>query len=293
MPKTLADWLECDVRPYQDKPVKWLSEEFCFRDPSRPIISDPTCFLSPADGIILYQKRVGPDEPVVDVKGRAFTVRDVLRDSRYAHDSLVIGIFMTFFDVHINRIPYPGRLWYAARDALETYNQPMLDVEQSILEELRVNFDATGYIRSNQRVVNRIFADELRQWYYIVQIADYDVDCITPFELNQGRAFLQGQRFSQIRYGSQVDLIVPLSNQFEFTIVQESTSHVDAGTDPLIRVARNRCAPAHLEEHRHALFASGTNGVTHVNGRADQSNHAGSAGVLAERSLLPLGERAE
>lgn len=59
--------------------------------------------------------------------------------------------------------------------------------------------------------MNRIFSIELGQHCYVLQVADYDVDCITPFRLKQNQPFAQNQRFSQIRYGSQVDLILPLS----------------------------------------------------------------------------------
>jgi len=70
----------------------------------------------------------------------------------------------------------------------------------------------------------------------MLQIADYDVDCIVPFKLKQNQPVFQGQRFSQVRYGSQVDLVVPLSSRFEFEPVQETGDHVEAGTDPLIRI---------------------------------------------------------
>src|SRR5688572_21952483 len=199
MSKTLIEWVDSEVQPHQDKSVTWLSEVYCFRDPTRPIISDHSSFLSPADGIILYQKRVAPDQPLLEIKGRSLTVREALRNPRFEQECLVIGIFMTFFDVHINRVPYAGRLWYAAHEPLDTFNHPMLDVEKSILDDLRIDVDAMKYLHHNQRVVNRFYADELQQSYYVVQIADYDVDCITPFEMNQGRPFLQGHRFSQIR----------------------------------------------------------------------------------------------
>ena len=58
---------------------------------------------------------------------------------------------------------------------------------------------------------------------YLLQIADFDVDSITPFKLAQNRRFDQNQRFSQIRYGSQVDLIVPLSDRYELTPLLEPT----------------------------------------------------------------------
>jgi phosphatidylserine decarboxylase len=43
-------------------------------------------------------------------------------------------------------------------------------------------------------------------------------------------------RFSQVRYGSQVDLIIPLSSKFEFTPIQQTGHHIEAGIDPLVRV---------------------------------------------------------
>lgn len=236
MAQSLASWVATEVAPFRDKSVAWLSQHHFFRDPNRPTYADLGCFFSPADGIVLYQRTVQPDECVVEIKGRSYTLRDALRDPAYDDPSLVIGIFMTFFDVHVNRVPYPGQLSYRELDAIHTHNHPMLDVEKGILDDLRIDTDAMGYLHENQRMLNRIWASTLGQYYYVLQIADYDVDCITPFSLKQNQAVDQGERFSQIRYGSQVDLIVPLSGRFEFTTLQEPGMHVEAGIDPLIRV---------------------------------------------------------
>jgi phosphatidylserine decarboxylase len=51
----LQKWLETEVRPFQDKPISWISQYHFFRDPMRPTYSDTNFFFSPADGIILYQ----------------------------------------------------------------------------------------------------------------------------------------------------------------------------------------------------------------------------------------------
>jgi phosphatidylserine decarboxylase len=48
--------------------------------------------------------------------------------------------------------------------------------------------------------------------------------------------FAQNQRFSMIRYGSQVDLIIPLSEQYLYTPVLGAAMHVEAGLDPLVRI---------------------------------------------------------
>ena len=214
MSKSLQEWIEQDVSPVRGKSIRWLSESYFFRDPSRPVFSDVSYFFSPADGVVLYATRVRPDQRIVDIKEKRYTLRDAMRDPSYDRESLVVGIFMTFFDVHVNRIPYSGRLSYRELDPIDSYNHPMLDVEKSLLDELRVPTDGPTYLRNNQRVINRVYASDLGEWYYVLQIADFDVDSILPFELKQNRPFKQNQRFSQIRYGSQVDLIVPLSECF-------------------------------------------------------------------------------
>jgi phosphatidylserine decarboxylase len=238
--KTLEEWIHTDVAEVKDKPLKWLSEMFFFRDASRPTFSDLSYFFAPADGILLYQRVVGPDEAVVDIKGVPYSLRNALREAFWDKTSLVVGIFMTFYDVHVNRIPYPGRLSYRELDCIDTFNHPMLEVERSILEDLKVSTDSARYLHHNQRVVNRVESVQLGQSYYMLQIADYDVGCITPFTLKQNARYEQGHRFSQIRYGSQVDLIVPLSSRYEFVPVQPDGFHVEAGVDPIIAIRERR-----------------------------------------------------
>lgn len=176
---------------------------------------------------------------MVEIKGRSYS----LRDPAYEAESLVIGIFMSFFDVHTNRIPYPGSISYRELEPLDTYNHPMLDVEKSILQDLRISEDSLDYLHHNQRVVNRIYSPHLGQEDYLLQIADYDVDCIVAYKLKQNEAVAQGQRFSQVRYGSQVDLIVPLSSRFDFQPVQDNGDHVEAGIDPVVRVTEKPVCP--------------------------------------------------
>jgi phosphatidylserine decarboxylase len=236
MPKQLETWISEDVSPFKDKPLGWLSAHHFFRDPVRPNYSNPNYFFSPADGVVLYQEEVGPSDSIVDIKGEPYSLREALRDKSYDKQSLVIGIFMTFFDVHVNRVPYAGRLSYRQLDPIDTLNHPMLEVEEHILQDLRVLPSRAEYLRHNQRMVNRISAPEFEDPYHILQIADYDVDSITPFELKQNQPCLQGQRFSQIRYGSQVDLIIPLSERWELTPTQTVHTHVEAGIDPLVAV---------------------------------------------------------
>ncbi|UCH82887.1 MAG: phosphatidylserine decarboxylase [Candidatus Latescibacterota bacterium] len=236
MVKPLREWVENDVADAREKPLSWLSQYFFFRDPTRPVYSDTGYFFSPADGIVLYVKTVEPDESIVDIKGIPYSLQDAMRDKSYDKRSIVVGIFMTFYDVHVNRIPYPGRLSYKELEPIDTYNYPMLDIEKGLVDEVRVNTNSARYLHNNQRMLNRIYAPDLRQHYYILQIADYDVDSITPFDLKQNQPCAQNQRFSQIRYGSQVDLIVPLSDRYEFAPTKEAGVHVEAGVDHVIKI---------------------------------------------------------
>ena len=108
MSKTLKEWIETEVKQVSSKPLRWLSEQYFFRDPSRPMFSNSHFFYPPADGIILYVKQVDSNESIVDIKGKPYSLNTAMRDKDYNQVSLVIGIFMTFYDVHINRIPYAG-----------------------------------------------------------------------------------------------------------------------------------------------------------------------------------------
>jgi phosphatidylserine decarboxylase len=234
--KTLHEWLERDVAAIRGKPMRWLSEQYFLRDPSRPIYSDPSYFSPPADGVVLYAKTVRPDESIVEIKGRPYSLREGLQEPEFERECLVVGIFMTFYDVHVNRMPYAGRLSYRELDPIDTYNHPMIDVEHALLQEIAPYTAHARYLFTNQRVVNSVFSIELAQHYYVLQVADYDVDSIMPFRLKQNQAFAQNQRFSQIRYGSQVDLIVPLSPRYRFTPLLGTGMHVEAGVDPLVRI---------------------------------------------------------
>ncbi len=234
--KSIEEWVADEVRPYEDKPIGWLSEYHFFRDPARPTFTDPSFFFAPADGIVVYQEEVAPTDRLVEIKGQIYTLQEAMRDKTYDRRSLVIGIFMTFFDVHINRIPHPGRLSYKALDPIDTYNHPMLSVEKSILDDLRIHLRDATYLLHNQRMLNRVDNSDLGIRYYILQVADYDVDSIMPFDLKQNQPTYQGERFSQIRFGSQVDLVIPLDDRYRFTPVQTTGVHVEAGVDPLVRV---------------------------------------------------------
>ena len=99
--------------------MSWLSEHYFFRDPIRPIYSDTSYFFPPADGIILYVQYVSSDEGIIDIKGKSYNLKTAMCQDSFNKFSLVIGIFMIFYDVHINRVPYAGYLSYQEPEAID------------------------------------------------------------------------------------------------------------------------------------------------------------------------------
>ena len=238
MAQKLEDWLNSEVAELSKLPIGELSNTFFFRDPLRPTYIDNEHFYSPADGTILYQKVVLPGAPccenIVEIKGIDYTLQDVMGDKNYNNPSLVIGIFMSFYDVHINRIPYSGTIKYNRLEPIESTNKPMLAVEKDILNKV-INPNNMDYLKYNERVLNTVYNSTLDYTYHIVQIADEDVNVIAPFK-QQGDLCTQNERFSLIRWGSQVDLVLPIDKRFSFELLLKETMHVNAGLDKLIKI---------------------------------------------------------
>ena len=234
MAEKLEDWLNGEVAELSKMSVGELSNTFFFRDPLRPTHIDNKHFYSPADGTILYQKMVLPGEQVLEIKGIDYTLQDVMGDKDYNTPSLVIGIFMSFYDVHINRIPYSGVIKYNRLEPIESTNKPMLAVEKDILNKV-INPNNMDYLKYNERMLNKIYNSSLDYTYYIIQIADEDINVIAPFK-QQNDLCTQNERFSLIRWGSQVDLVLPLDERFTFDLLLEETTHINAGLDKLIKI---------------------------------------------------------
>jgi phosphatidylserine decarboxylase len=184
---------------------------------------------------------VSPDEDIIPIKGVNYTVNALMQEEVEAEKCLVISIFMSYLDVHINRMPTDGFLSWDKLDALKVANLSMREVEREIVSQLKVHCANIQYALYNERVKNRIFHSDINQPYYLIQIADYEVDVITHFG-GKCQYYTQGERFSLIRMGSQVDLIIPFINpkiKFESLVESKILSHVEAGLDPLIRWSKN------------------------------------------------------
>jgi len=162
------------------RPLGWLVLPFIaflfafFRDPERAITSDPAAMVSPADG----------------------TISDIIE---LAHDDLLggpairIGIFLSVFNVHINRSPCDGRV-------LETRYK-----KGKFINALHHN-QASAENESN----TLILADPsdgrpvavVRQ---IVGLIARRIVCTA----GQGETVRRGQRIGMIKFGSRTELYLP------------------------------------------------------------------------------------
>jgi phosphatidylserine decarboxylase len=236
MSKTLTQWIKTDVAKLEKKSVEEMSSLYFFRDPIRPNFIDNEHFYSPADGVILYQKIVEPNENIVEIKGIEYTIKDAMQDAFFDKKCLVIGIFMSYYDPHYNRIPYGGILSYTRLDSIESTNRPMLALEKDILNAT-VNPNNMDYIKNNESMLNTIYVPSLDYTYYVQQIADEDIDTICHFNQDQNESFSQNQKFSLIRYGSQCNLYLPLDDRYEFELCEQDHMHVESGVDKLVKIS--------------------------------------------------------
>jgi phosphatidylserine decarboxylase len=67
-----------------------------------------------------------------------------------------------------------------------------------------------------------------------VQIAERDVDEIANWGMEHQ---MQGERYGMVRFGSQVDVVIPLKKgENRFEILAKVNYHVQAGVDPIIQI---------------------------------------------------------
>lgn len=142
-----------------------------FRDPAREVPEDPLAVVSPADGRIVSV-------------GRA-------RDPYLERDALKISVFMNVFNVHSNRAPVDGTVkgrWYHAGSFLNAA------LDKASLENER---NALWFRTRGGADVS------------CVQVAGLIARRILCY-VAEGASLERGQRYGFIRFGSRVDVYLPL-----------------------------------------------------------------------------------
>lgn len=185
-----------------------------FRDPKRVPPSDAWAILSPADGKIVYIKTLKDGRfPIAVKKGKEIPLTEFIGEAFPLDDGFQIGIMMSYLDVHINRAPIAGDMERVKRIPGAFHSLKHMD---SLLE--------------NERVFSIIRGLETR--IGMVQIASRVVRRIITF-VKEGDAVLQGGRIGMIRFGSQVDLLIP--SRPDLSIVIRVGDYVKAGISVIAR----------------------------------------------------------
>lgn len=153
-----------------------------FRDPHRDCPQNPALLLSPADGKI--------------------TDTDILEDHPdFDGPVLRIGIFLSIFNVHINRMPCAAKV---------KTTQYKLGAFKNALnpESSQVNESNSVFLERTQAPVTRIMVRQISG-----AIARHIVCPIQP-----GQVFSQGERFGMIKFGSRTELYVPVCQSLECSV---------------------------------------------------------------------------
>ena len=163
------------------QPILWIGlilTAWCayfFRDPPRVIPLDADIVVSPADGrVSAVAIGVAPKELGLGEQSRRR-----------------VSIFMSVFDCHVNRAPLPGTV----KNIVYTPGT-FLNAELDKASE------------GNER--NGIVLDTPRGPVGVVQIAGLVARRIACF-VGEGEALAAGQRIGLIRFGSRVDVYLPLA----------------------------------------------------------------------------------
>jgi len=149
-----------------------------FRDPIRTTPQNPKFVVSPADGLVTMVVKVPPPPELAGADG--------LADAEMTR----ISIFMSVFDVHINRSPIAGRVRRIAYVPGKFLNA---DLDKASEDNERQHF-----------LVER--DDGVRIGF--TQIAGLVARRILAF-VKEGDVVTSGERVGLIRFGSRVDVYLP------------------------------------------------------------------------------------
>jgi phosphatidylserine decarboxylase len=166
-----------------------------FRDPERVVPQSADLIVSPADGLVTLIQQVPPpaELQVADGQGLAGLPAEPLTR---------VSIFMSVFDVHINRAPIGGTI------ARVVY-----------IPGKFVNADLDKASEENERqhvLIER--ADGVRVAF--TQIAGLVARRIVPF-IKPGDIIAKGQRVGLIRFGSRVDVYLPQGTESKVLLGQK------------------------------------------------------------------------
>ncbi len=169
---------------------------YFFRDPLRAIPMQDDLFVSPADGKVV-------------------SIRKIDKDPYTGKPALYVGIFMSIFDVHVNRSPYNGKI-----------------VSMDYKPGSFIPADKDKAPVSNEQNAITLESDRLERELVIVQIAGLVARRIICW-VSPGQEVEKGERFGLICFGSRVDLYLPVNTR----ILVVKGDRVKAGTSVIGKVS--------------------------------------------------------
>ena len=164
-----------------------LCVAYFFRDPERTGDRGPSLVVAPADGKLIMITEI--DEPSF-IGGRAIR----------------LSIFMNVFNVHVNRYPVDGIVKYINYNKGKFFNAA---AEKSSLENEQMS---VGVETGRYRVLTR-------------QIAGFIARRIVTYS-KLGDKVKQGDRMGIIRFGSRVDVFLPLGSAVRAKLGDATTAGV-------------------------------------------------------------------
>ena len=199
-----------------------------YRDPERRVPERSDVVLSPADGEVVYVREARAGMlPVSSKLGRDYPLEELTKTPLASEDNVVVGIALSFLDVHVNRAPVGGRAvvlrHFAGR--FGSLRRPEMVFE-------------------NERATLVLERDDLQ--VAVVMIASRLVRRIVTF-VREGDELAPGQRIGIIRFGSQVDVVLPLRD--DLAVLVETGDRVVAGETVIAELQGVRSPAATRLEH--------------------------------------------
>jgi phosphatidylserine decarboxylase len=175
----------------------WVA--YFFRDPERTGARGPSLIVAPADGKLIMITEV--DEPAF-IKGKA----------------LRLSIFMNVFNVHVNRYPVDGVVSYVHYNAGKFFNAA---AEKSSLEneQMSVGLETAAADSARAPRVGDV------QRVMVRQIAGLIARRIVTYS-KVGQHVKQGERMGIIRFGSRVDIFLPVNSAIRAKLGDMTTAGV-------------------------------------------------------------------
>ncbi len=172
---------------------------FFFRNPGREPPSDPNVMVSAADGRLLGKvMHVGPGDEEVE---------------SYLDDPVMVSVFMSPLDVHVNRAPFDGVVREVERIKGRTVPA----------------FKGSSALENHRAIL--LFEDRVP---FLVRLVVGAVARRIDLYVDEGDRVRRGQPIGMIRLGSRVDVAVPRSH-VDSVLVSEG-DRVKAGETPIIRL---------------------------------------------------------